>query len=106
MRGPLPCRVRQPYRICVTRRETTEESDVYGASFRYPLPSVRIPLREHEADIRLPLQSLVNLAYENGRYGHSIDYSQSPEIPLNEIDAVWVQAWLTQQNNVARRSPP
>ncbi len=92
-----PVELRRPYRICVTRRETTEESEVYKASYRSPLPDVRIPLRQNEPDIRLPLQSLVNLAYENGRYGNEIDYSKPPEIPLAEEDAAWIQAWIGQR---------
>ncbi len=92
-----PVELRRPYRICVTRRETTEVSEVYKASFRSPLPDIRIPLRENEPDIRLPLQSLVNLAYENGRYGNEIDYSKPPEIALDPLDEPWIQSWLSQQ---------
>jgi len=92
-----PSELRWPYRICVTRRESTNESEVYRASYRSPLPEVRIPLRHNEADIRLPLQSLLNLAYENGRYGSEIDYSLQPEIALEPEDQVWIQAWLSKQ---------
>jgi len=53
-------------------------------------------LRHNESDIRLPLQSLVNVAYENGRYGNAIDYSNPPEIPLTGDDEAWIQAWLAQ----------
>ncbi len=94
-----PEELRTPYRICVTRRETTEESEVYKASYRSPLPDVRIPLRLDEADIRLPLQSLLNLAYENGRYGTELDYSKPPEIALATEDEAWTQAWLRQQSS-------
>ncbi len=95
-----PEELRTPYRICVTRRETTEESEVYKASYRSPLPDVRIPLRHDEADIRLPLQSLLNLAYENGRYGTELDYSKPPEIALATEDEAWTQAWLRQQSSL------
>ncbi len=93
-----PWELRKPYRICVTRRETTEESEVYGASYRLPLPQIRIPLRKDEEDIRLPLQSILNVAYENGRYGTEIDYSKPPEIELAAEDAVWIQTRLSQQS--------
>ncbi len=83
-----------PYRICVTRRESSEESEVYLASYRVPLPDVRIPLRHNEPDIRLPLQTLLNSAYENGRYGTELDYSKPPEIALEKNDDDWIQAWL------------
>jgi len=92
-----PGKLRKPYRICVTRRESTEESEVYRASYRCSLPEVRIPLRKDESDILLPLQTLLNLAYENGRYGNEIDYSKPPEIALAAEDTDWIQAWLKQQ---------
>jgi hypothetical protein len=96
-----PLDLQKPYRICVTRRETKEESEVYKATYQSPLPSVRIPLRFNEADIRLPLQSLLNAAYENGRYGSEFDYSKPPELALNAEDDAWIQAWLRQQSTVS-----
>lgn len=92
-----PSELRRPYRICVTRRESFNESEVYRASFRSPLPEVRIPLRHNEADIRLPLQSLLNLSYENGRYGNALDYSVPPEIALEADDQVWIVDWLSKK---------
>ncbi len=92
-----PSELRRPYRICVTRRESFNESEVYRASYRSPLPEVRIPLRHNEADVRLPLQSLLNLSYKNGRYGSALDYSVPPEIALEAEDQTWIQDWLSKR---------
>ncbi len=86
----FPVGLQQPYRICVVRATTSEDAEIYRASFRKPLPTIRIPLRETDQDVRLPLQTLVNSAYENGRYGNDIDYSTMPEPPLEAADFEWI----------------
>lgn len=63
-----------PYRVCVVRAESSEEAELYSAGFSAPLPTIRIPLRVADKDVLLPLQALVNQAYENGRYGNDLDY--------------------------------
>ena len=55
-------------------------------------------LESHWADVRLPLQSLLNLSYENGRYGSALDYSMPPEIALEAEDQVWIQDWMSRQS--------
>ena len=81
-----PPSLAHPYRICVTRGTTPDQSEVYRASYAVPLPSIRIPLRQTDDDIRLPLQSLLDQAYVNGRYCDSLDYDLPPEIPLNDAE--------------------
>ena len=84
----------QPYRICVTRATAPDQSEVYRASYAFPLPSIRIPLRPTDDDIRLPLQSLLDQAYMNGRYGDSLDYDQPPEISLSDAEQMEVARML------------
>ena len=55
-----------------------------------------IPLRKDDADSRLPLQELLNQAYENGRYGEDFDYDLPPEIALEPKDEKVVQEVLSQ----------
>ena len=85
-----PNQLMHPYRICVVRGDNTEEAEVYRATFAAPLPTIRIPLRSTDDDVQLPLQSLVNQAYENGRYGNDVDYSVAPEPPLEDSEQKWV----------------
>ena len=57
-------------------------------SLRLPLPSIRIPLRPGDADVRLNLQTLVNMTYINGGY-EDLDYTRDPIPPLSGPDAEW-----------------
>lgn len=93
-RAAYPIRFRTPYRICVVRAADVNFGEIYPASFRFTLPTIAIPLRSGDADVKLSLQSLVNTAYENGRYGSSLNYSLSPQPPLEEEDAEWIEAYL------------
>ncbi len=91
-----PVHCRGPYRICVTRARTLDEGEAYPASYAFPLPRIRIPLRNDDADIRLPLQELLNQAYSNGRYGEEFDYDSPPEITLEPTDEKGVREVLSQ----------
>ncbi len=89
-----PDRLKTPYRICVVRAEESEDAEVYQASFRVPLPNVKIPLRATDKDVILPLQLLINQAYENGRYGNDLDYSVTPDPPLENDESAWIENYL------------
>ena len=56
---------------------------------REALPSIRIPLRPDDRPAEVSLQSLVDDAYENGRYGLSMRYDRPPDPPLDADDAAW-----------------
>ncbi len=95
----VPSDRRSPYRVCVVRAESQHRAEVYRVSLRAPLPSIRIPLRPGDADVRLHLQPLIEAAYSNGGY-EDIDYSQPPHPPLTGADADWVAARLREQGVV------
>ena len=90
-----PERFKAPYRICVVRGATSEDAEVYQATYCVPLPTIRIPLRATDVDVLLPMQLLVNEAYENGRYGNDLDYDTEPEPPLDEADRTWIKKHLS-----------
>jgi len=94
-----PDRLKSPYRVCVIRAESSEEAELYSASFSAPLPTVRIPLRPTDNDVLLPLQTLVNQAYENGRYGNDLDYSTMPVPPLKADEHAWIITHLASRAN-------
>ena len=96
-----PPSCRDPYRICVRRSNPNSDREAYRVSYAFPLPSIRIPLRPGDEDVRLPLQTILNQAYENGRYGNDIDYSKPPEPPLEDSDAAWIFGWLKQRSDEA-----
>lgn len=65
-------------------------------SLRHPLPVLKIPLRVRETPVELPLQPLLEQAYQNGRYARTIDYSKQPDPPLDGEDAAWADDLLRQ----------
>jgi len=89
-----PDRLKGPYRVCVVRAESSEEAELYSAGFAAPLPTIRIPLRATDKDVLLPLQSLVNKAYENGRYGNDLDYTTIPVPPPKPEEQAWIADYL------------
>lgn len=97
-----PERFKGPYRICVVRGETSEDAEVYQATFSKPLPTIRVPLRPTDDDVYLPLQTLVNQAYENGRYGNDVDYSIRPEPPLEADEQAWIENYLKDKLSATR----
>ena len=58
------------------------------------LPDLPIPLREHDANVMLKLQPLLNRVYENGRYAIRVDYHHDPLPPLESNDAAWADQLL------------
>jgi hypothetical protein len=85
----IPRRVRTTYQACVRRGWQTSTFEVYPVPLRSVLPSIRIPLREQDQDIRLDLQSILEQAYRKGRYHLTINYQEPPEPPLAGEDAKW-----------------
>ena len=63
---------------------------------RAPLPKIRIPLRETDADAILDLQSLIDRVYRNGAYHIEIDYTKPPRPPLEGEEAQWAEKLLTE----------
>ena len=90
----IPPRVRTTYQVCVRRGWLRRRFEVYPIPMRKPLPAIRIPLRETDADIRLDLQAVLEQAYRKGRCNLTIDYSKRPDPPLSGGDARWAKALL------------
>jgi hypothetical protein len=97
----IPRSHRTTYQACVRRCWKPSAYEIYRAPLRQPLPSIRIPLRQTDADVPLELQAVVDQCYENGRYD-SLDYSVPPEPPLDPPDAAWADELL---RAAGRRQP-
>lgn len=93
-RSEVPMSYQQPYRICVVRASALIEAEIYEAQLTQPLPTILVPLRDEDEDVRLNLQSLINTAYVNGGYSSYLDYTQPPEPPLDANDAEWAEQIL------------
>jgi hypothetical protein len=89
----FPKRVRTTFQAVVSRGWKSE-LEVRPIPLRRPLPSIPIPLREQDQEVRLELQPLIDQAYRKGRYGDTIDYREPPDPPLEDDDAVWADTLL------------
>lgn len=87
----VPPECRTPYHACVTRGWQPDRSELYSIPLRHRLPAIAIPLRPTDADVRLDLQSLIDLVYVNGSYGYDVDYAKPPDPPLDPRDDVWAR---------------
>jgi len=85
---------RTPYVICVRRAAHPWEAEVYPATYREPLPTIRVPLRPTDADVTLNLQSLITQCYDRGRYAATINYARDPDPPLPLVEAQWADRLL------------
>jgi uncharacterized protein DUF4058 len=90
----LPPEYRTAYQVWVRRGWQPLSVEVYRASLREKLPTIKIPLRQSDADVLLDLQALIEQCYRNGSYEEDIDYQNDPEPPLGKSDARWAQALL------------
>jgi hypothetical protein len=80
-----------PYRVTI-RVGGRRSAYLYPIPLRQPLPSISVPLRPGDKEVRLDLQPLLDQAYENGRYGRTLDYGQPPDPPLEADEAAWAEA--------------
>jgi len=74
----------------VARHEGRPSGDVYAWSVRQPLPEVPVPLQAPDPDAIVNLQAAFADAFERGRYGRWIDYTQPPIAGLADDDRAWV----------------
>lgn len=89
----IPLSHRTTYQAVVRRGWHPGQAEVYRMPLDRPLPQVRVPLRETDADVPLDLQALVELCYANGRYD-DLDYQVEPNPPLDSADAAWAAEQL------------
>ncbi len=92
--GRIPPSHRTPYKVCV-HRGWKASAEIYRVPLREPLPAIRVPLREGDADVPLNLQALITQVYRNGRYD-DIDYTVPPVPPLAPEDEAWADELLRQ----------
>jgi hypothetical protein len=69
--------------------------DVYGFTVRQRLPKIKVPLREPDPPVVLDLGHVFRRAYETGPYPKVIRYSEPPRPGLDDRDAAWAQALVS-----------
>ncbi len=95
-RSDVPHSHRTTYRICVWRCGRPGWFEVYRVPLLRSLPSIDIPLRPGDSDVRLDLQPLVDRCYEMGSYD-DLDYKAEPNPPLDADDVKLADEWLREK---------
>jgi hypothetical protein len=86
------------YYVTLSRAEQRPEVEVWPIQLQDRLPIVPIPLSQPDPDASLDLAVAVAAVYERGGYATLIDYHRPPPAPkLPEVDALWLDRWLRQQ---------
>jgi len=94
----LPLAEPQPagfdYYALVCRAAKMPNAEIWPFTVRDPIPVIPIPLGPNEADVPLDLRPCLEWAYQQGKYGEEVDYTQPPDPPLAPADAVWAKSLL------------
>jgi hypothetical protein len=89
--SPHQCALKAVSLYRITIRVPHDSAAVYLHPIRLQdaLPSIAIPLRKNDPEVRLDLQALIEHAYVSGRYDRRIDYTKPLTPPLSGDDAAW-----------------
>ncbi len=90
----IPQQHRTLYQISVFRAWKPQLGEIYPVPLEQRLPSIRIPLRARDDDVRLDLQAVLDQAYRNGRYALTLDYKLPLEPPLPSKEARWARQMI------------
>jgi hypothetical protein len=82
MRGVLP---KGDFYAFIARAEQRPRGEAYAWTVRQALPTIPIPLREPDPDVRIDLGVAYQASYERGRYRNLLRY----DAPLTDDDRTW-----------------
>lgn len=89
----IPLSHRSQYQVCIRRGWRANAFEVYKVPLREKLPTIQVPLRRSDPDVKVDLQGIFDQAYRNGRYD-TLDYAADPNPPLKSADAAWANELL------------
>ncbi|NET30547.1 MAG: DUF4058 family protein [Cyanothece sp. SIO1E1] len=86
------------YRAVVSLAYQRPAADLYGFTIREPMPVFPVPLQAEAEAVLLPLQTIFEQVYQQGRYQTRIHYSDwEPQPPLSAEDYAWMVALFKQK---------
>ena len=88
---PLPA---GEYYAMVFRADRRPDVDVLAWTLPDPLPTVAVPLRAGDGDVRLDLAAVVASAYDRGRYARKCRYDRPPPVAVGTSRREWIAAVL------------
>lgn len=83
-----------PYFVFLSRADDRPMTEVWPIALDASLPTLPVPLLPGDTDVLLDLQAAFTAAYDLPGYDLIVDYTQSPDVPLSEAEAVWVTQHL------------
>jgi hypothetical protein len=87
------------YYALVSRVDRKPECQVYSRTIRQALPTIAIPLKSPDSDVRVNIGEAFRVAYQRGRYAQMVNYNEpAPAAGLNGDEMEWV-------SQVVRRPP-
>ena len=86
LQSPLPS---GDYYALVSRADRRPWCEVYAWGVRQPLPTVPVPLKSPDRDVRVELAAVFNVAFDRGRYRRILDYAAAVPADLQPDDAAW-----------------
>ena len=83
------------YCVTVFRKANAPKVEAWPIGLRDELPVIPVPLKGDFADAKLDLKALLDRVYDAAGYEDYL-YESFPEPPLDQTDAIWAQAFVTQ----------
>ena len=90
------------YRVHVSKAHERPKGWVWPIRLVTPLPVIRIPLKQGEADVKLDLQKLLDTTYERAGYDLIVNYAQPLALPLSEAGQKWIEQILASKHAATR----
>ncbi len=87
LRDPLPV---GDYYVLISRGDQRPNCQVYAWTMRQPLPSILLPLKAPDPDLRIDLGEVFKITYDKGRYRRSLRYGAAPVVHLPAPTREWV----------------
>jgi len=94
LRDPLPA---GDYYVLVSRGDQRPNCQVYAWTLRQPLPTIPIPLKVPDPDLRIDLGEVFTTTYDRGRYARSLNYGTPPVVSLPAGARDWVMQQASQK---------
>jgi hypothetical protein len=88
------------YRAVVRTAGRRSVGYLFPMPLTHSLPDIPVPLRAGDVPVNLPLRSMLETVYADGRYDVSLDYRRPLDPPLNLADTAWVDQLLRKSGKI------
>jgi len=89
--------IKSDYLVYASRADQRPNGKVRPIGIRQKLPVIVVPLRHEDEDYPLDLQPILDSVYERSAFDMVVNYSEDPEISLDQADAEWANMLLREK---------